>query len=103
MDNFKKLFDSIPHQRKEEYLFRLLSGNESLKSEFLEEFKEQMETIRLQGKEVFDPEQMMKQVILEAEQLMEELGELDLETPDWESYEYPDHYVPEYEVAEELA
>lgn len=103
MDNFKKLFDSIPHQRKEEYLFRLLSGNESLKSEFLEEFKVQMETIRLQGKEVFDPEQMMKQVIQEAEQLMEELGELDLETPDWESYEYPGHYVPEYEVAEELA
>lgn len=103
MDNFKKLFDSIPHQRKEEYLFRLLSGNESLKGDFLEEFKELMETIRLQGKEVFDPEQMMKQVIQEADQLKKELGELDLEILDWDSYKYPHHYVPEYEVAEELA
>ena len=103
MDNFKKLIDSIPHQRKEEYLFQLLSRNESLKGDFLEEFKKQMEIIRLQGKEVFDPEQMIKQVIQEADQLKKELGELDLETPDWDSYKYPHHYVPEYEVAEELA
>ncbi|PKP53177.1 MAG: hypothetical protein CVT92_05535 [Bacteroidetes bacterium HGW-Bacteroidetes-1] len=90
-------------KRKEDFLLKLLEGNDILKGKFIDNYKDEYEKIRLHVSKPYEPEVLMQSIEDEAEIFREEIEEVDFEEVDWESYNSHGHYVPEYEIAAELA
>jgi len=102
MQHFNKLFESLSPQEKSDYLLKILNKKAKLKNAFMEEFKNRLEKIRLKGYLPENIEELLQEVNNKAEELKDDLDTLDFTEIDWERAHSHNHYVPEWEVAQEI-
>lgn len=102
MQHFDTLFESLTPHEKSDYLLKILNKKAKLKNAFMEEFKNRLEKIRLKGYLPENIEELLKEIDLKADELKADLNILDFTEIDWERGHSHDHYVPEWEVAQEI-
>jgi hypothetical protein len=103
MQHFTQLFDSLSPQEKSDYLLEILENEPRQKQAFIERFKKRLEKTRLQTYTAKNIEEMLKEIYAKAADLKARLDEHDFEETDWERGHMHDHYVPEWELAQEIA
>ncbi len=107
MNHLKELFQSLTLDEKNQYLWQLVSEDEKIRDAFKQKFFKQLEKIRLAQSKKYDIDALIEKIKSDAQKISEELSELDFEYPDWDRWNPPGYYVPEYEaaqiVAEEMA
>lgn len=102
--HFTELYRSLGLQEHSSFLLKLLENDKSIRDKFLARYKKESETIRLSsGTPEYHADESLSNIEVEANNFKEELEDLDLENLDWESYPYTREYVPDYEIANELA
>ena len=84
MNLFLKLYQSVALQEKSDYLLALLEKHEPLKREFLQKYKAEFEDLRQRSELVYEGENLIQTIELDAGLLQSILSKLDLEEPDWD-------------------
>ncbi len=102
--HFSELYSSLGLQEHSSFLLELLENDKSIRDKFLTRYKKESEIIRLSSKTPeYRTDESLSHIEDEANNFKEELEDLDLENLEWDSYPYTRDYVPEYEIANELA
>lgn len=103
MSELEKLFQKIDNEQKNEFLLDILRNNERIKTKFMEKFLHQWENIRLIDPPQYDLSNLLKEIKKDAQTISSELNELNFEDIDWDLWDDPGYYVPDYEAAEMIA
>jgi hypothetical protein len=103
MQHFKKLFETLSQQEKSDYQLEILENKPKQKKAFIEKYKDKLEKIRLEDYQSQNTDELLSEIYAEADDLKNELDSLDFEETNWERWHEPDHYVPEWEAAQEIA
>jgi len=103
MKHFSEFWEQSDKDEILEYFHQLLLNDKELQNQFIEYFNEKHETFRLQKELVYSKDDILTRIIEESDNISGHLGLLDFEEIDWESWRSPGYYVPEYEIAAEIA
>ncbi len=103
MENFEVLFRSLEPEQKIEFLLQQLRADEQLRNTFLHVFKDAYSELRHKDKPAFQKDKLLAQTAERADQMRKTIEGIDFGDLDWESYRSPGHYVPDYEMAAEMA
>ncbi|MBI9066990.1 MAG: hypothetical protein JEZ09_06835 [Salinivirgaceae bacterium] len=99
---FIELFNSIDLQQKSNFLLKIIGKDISIKNCFVEQFKQHAEDARLSPK-IYNIEELIQEIDIEANEFAEVLSQLDFEETDWHRWTPCDEYVPDYEIAQKVA
>ena len=103
MENFEALFRSLEPEQKNEFLLQQLRADEQLRNTFLHVFRNAYSELRHRNMPAFQKDELLAQTVERADQLRRTIEAVDFGDLDWESYRLPGYYVPDYEVAAEMA
>lgn len=103
MTEIERLYQSIEDKKKLGFLLEILQKDEKTKKIFLERFFQEWEALRLKEPLEYDIPELLKKMKDDAKTIAEELNELDFENLDWDMWDNPGYYVPDYEVAQTVA
>lgn len=103
MENFEALFRSLEPEQKNEFLLQQLRADEQLRNTFLHVFRNAYSELRHRNMPAFQKDELLAQTVERADQLRRTIEAVDFGDLDWESYRSPGYYVPDYEVAAEMA
>lgn len=99
---FIELFNSIDLQQKSNFLLKIIGKDISIKNYFVEQFEQNAEDVRLNPIK-YNIEELIHEIEVQANEFAEVLSQLDFEETDWERWTSSDVYVPDYEIAQEVA
>lgn len=98
LEDKKRFILSVEEARRLDFLTNLLLSNDSLFLDFAKKFgKTKPQPVK------FDADQFKKAINENFTQFKSDLEELDFEEVDWENWHDPGYYIPDYEIAMELA
>ncbi len=100
MNHLAELFQSLSSDEKNQYLWKLLQEDEIIRTDFLEKHYKQLDKIRMSISKKYDIEALIEKIKTDAQEISEGLSQLDLENIDWDRWNPPGYYVPEYEAAQ---
>ncbi|TVR83895.1 MAG: hypothetical protein EA412_00660, partial [Chitinophagaceae bacterium] len=99
MSNLQKLYNNIDNSQKNDFLWEILQQDERIERMFVEKFFQEWEAIRLNEPQKYDLKKLLKMIKEDALTISAELSELNFEDVDWDLWDDPGYYVPDYEVA----
>ncbi|MBW6480746.1 MAG: hypothetical protein K0B37_15055 [Bacteroidales bacterium] len=99
----ENLFNKITHSEKNNFLWDILKNDERIKKMFIEKYFQEWEAIRLQNPPDFDVNELLNKIWEDAAEISKGLNQLDFEDLDWDLWEDPGYYVPDYEAAQMIA
>lgn len=103
MPNLQKLYNNIENSQKNDFLWEILQQDERIERMFVEKFFQEWEAIRLNEPQKYDLKKLLKMIKEDALTISAELSELNFEDVDWDLWDDPGYYVPDYEVAQSIA
>ncbi len=101
--DFENLFNKITQSEKNKFLWDILNSDERIKKMFIEKYFQEWEAIRLQNPTGFDVNELLNKIWEDAAEISRRLNQIDFEDLDWDSWEDPGYYVPDYEAAQMIA
>ncbi len=102
-EQIKMLLDHISNTDKTNFLYQLTETYPAIANLLIETFKDDYELVHLTTSTNFEFQDYVFYVEDTAESLINELDSIDLEDIDYDRYEYRGYYVPESELASEVA